>query len=77
MGSKEIIRSYILLRQFRTNGRVSQTRPYPPPVIRASNMISQPGGETLQPVLLVSPAGHMVRAVRARDDEGKDQYNEE
>lgn len=79
MSSKEIGSRNKLMSKLSTNLGSSQTRPYLPPILIPSDMISQPRRETLQPVLLephTAPSDG-VRAVRARDHEGEDEDHEQ
>jgi len=77
MGIEELISSDVILGELRADIRSSQTGPYLLPTPGTGDVVPQPGGEAVKPVLLVASSGDIIGSIGSGDDECEDENEEE
>lgn len=78
MRIEELVGSDVIACEFNADIRSSQTWPYLVPASRTSDVVPQPGGEAVEPVLVVGSSGNMVCSIGSGDNESEyEEYEED
>lgn len=74
---EELVSSDIILSQLGTNISLSKTRPNLVPILGINDMIPQPRGKSLKPILSIASPRHIIATIGARDHKSEDQKDQQ
>ena len=74
---EELVSSDIILSQLGTNISLRKTRPNLVPILGINDMIPQPRGKSLKPILSITSPRHIIATISARDHKSEDQKDQQ